>query len=103
MIFSILIYLFVLGVSWGIQKNWPKTKGMTTTRRLLVWSLFFRCLMMTWFASAIWVFTFYHAAVDGFKNEKYDLENPRILGKGNGRQLVGLDLKYPTEIEEGFW
>ena len=91
-------YFVVLGVCWAIWKNWPKKKGMMTTKRLILWSPLFRILMMTWFATALWVFTFYHGAADGFYSKIYDFVNPRVNGKGNGRFLAGLQDKYPTVV-----
>ena len=102
MVLSLVIYFSILGVCWAIWKNWPNASGMMKTKRLLLWSPPFRCLMMTWFASALWVFTFFHGASDGFYSLIYDLKSPRVKGKGNGRLLGGLDTKYPTQVDVEF-
>ena len=98
-IFYGFTYFVVLGVCWALWKNWPNAKGMRSTRRLLLWSPVFRIVMMTWFATALWVFSMYN----GYNQNEYNLENPKVIGKGVGRQLGALDTKYPTIAKFGFW
>ena len=101
MTFSVFSYWLIFGACWIIWKIWIKDgdrkRGM---RKILIWSPLFRCLLMTWFATALYEMTFIYGAFSGFKSDNIDLKNPKVKGKGNAyRMLVGLDTRYPTEPE----
>ena len=66
MIFSLICFSTILALTWGVRKNWNTGGSIKHFKRLMVWSPFFRCIMMTWFATALWTFTWFHASVDGF-------------------------------------
>lgn len=67
MIFSIVVYCIVLGIFMIVSRRWEEVLEM---KRVIVWSPILRCLMMTWFATALWTFTWFHSFNNGFENEK---------------------------------
>lgn len=66
MVESVILYGVVLLTTFGIWKNWPKAKSVKSFKKLLIWSPIFRCIMMTWFATALWTMTWFNASTGGF-------------------------------------
>ena len=97
MILSIVIYLVILAVLWAYFKNWPQRS--TKVRKLMIWSPVLRIVMMLWLSSCLWNITYFNGLVhNGFSTVNYDLEHPKVKGKGNivRRILVGLDTRFVT-------
>ena len=67
MVFSFVLYFLILGIFLVSSKKWPEVLKI---KRVFIWSPLFRCIMMTWFATALWTFTWFHSANDGFKTEE---------------------------------
>ena len=65
MIISFFVYILVTLLAWLINKNWKSTKYL---KRQVMWSGFLRSIMMTWFATALMVTTWFYAVNDGFEN-----------------------------------
>lgn len=105
MVFSIICFSTVIALTWGVRRNWRRNRTVKHLKRLLIWSPILRCIMMTWFATALWTFTWFHASVDGFKDEDQNLTDRRRGTKGGARRLVadtskyGLSGNYPTKLE----
>ena len=101
MVFLNFVYGIVFIISWGVYKNWPRKESTTHMRKVVIWSPFFRIIMMLWFTTCLWTLTYLNGEVlKGFEEENLNLENPRVKGKGNNlRMLVGLDTRYPTQVK----
>ena len=91
MVISTIIYFTIFALVWGMKLNWRQTKYI---KRKLVWSGILRSLMMTWFATALMAFTWFHAVCDGYPNED------RIHGKSaRSRNADRRKLQEESEIE----
>jgi hypothetical protein len=91
MVFGVAVYFTVLVIVWGIRLNWKKE--IRLVKRTIVWSPFFRIIMMTWFSTAIMAFTWLHAVSDGFENlNKIHGESAKMKGRGSKRRLEEFEL-----------
>jgi hypothetical protein len=104
MIIAIVVYFTILALVWGMELNWRKTKYI---KRKLMWSGILRSIMMTWFATALYAFTWFHAVNDGYHNDdkihgesaKSRLTNRRKLQEVHEVELNGLAKNQLTREE----
>lgn len=80
-------------ILFGVWKNWPKNKQVKHLKKLVIWSPILRCIMMTWFATAIWSMTWVNSSTGGFNYAVKIQPRGRMLDQ---TYLQGLASRYPT-------
>ena len=66
MIIGIFVFLIALAFTFGLWKNWPKSKIVVNLKKKLIWSPILRIIMMTWFSTALWTSTWFYSSYGGF-------------------------------------
>ena len=62
MVFFGFVYTVIIGIVWAGWKKYPQHELVQKSRKMLIWSPILRCLIMTWFGTALWTLTYFHGS-----------------------------------------